>query len=244
MSSALNGIIGGVTSIFTGREAQEMGHDIANAYASGVRGIKSAGKGLQDFYDPFTTAAEPTYQRLYDLILGGDYSQFQGSPGYQFAQDEAQKAIERSASARGDIVSGRTLKELDERSQQIANQEFGNYLSQLGGLFGTSFGIGEQKANVPLMTQQLITPMQVNEQGYRGQGNIARTASIGQGLGQINAGFQQSGRDLLNVMTGGMGGFSPAPSSPTFQGGFGGYGGIPFGGFSGATGVSNPYAMY
>lgn len=180
-------LIGGVTSIFTGGESQEMGEDLYNSAMRGVQRFEGAGRQKENFLEPFTTAAEPAYQALYDLILGGDYSQFQESPGYQFAQDEAQKATERSAAARGGLVSGRTLKELDERSQQVANQQFQNYLGNLGGLFGTSFSAGEAKSNVPFEVAAQTTPLDIYSQQAMGEGNIARVAGLGSGIGQIGS---------------------------------------------------------
>ena len=47
-------------------------------------------------------------------------------PGVQFRQDEARKALEGSAAARGDLLSGQNLKALQSRSQDLASQEYGN----------------------------------------------------------------------------------------------------------------------
>ena len=65
---------------------------------------------------------------------GRDFSEFYKSPGYQFRQEEGQKAVERSAAARGSLQSGATMKELQRFSQGLASSEFGNYMSQLSGL--------------------------------------------------------------------------------------------------------------
>ena len=46
-------------------------------------------------------------------------------PGYQFRMDEARKALEGSAAARGDLLSGGNLKALQSRSQDLASQEYG-----------------------------------------------------------------------------------------------------------------------
>ena len=46
-------------------------------------------------------------------------------PGYQFRQDEARKALEGSAAARGALLSGGNLKALQSRSQDLASQEYG-----------------------------------------------------------------------------------------------------------------------
>jgi hypothetical protein len=47
-------------------------------------------------------------------------------PGYQFRQDEARRALEASALARGSGMSGATLSALGRQSQELASQEYGN----------------------------------------------------------------------------------------------------------------------
>lgn len=66
--------------------------------------------GLQnhDFQRDFTTA------------------DFQADPGYAFRMAEGQKAIERSAAARGGLNSGATLKALTTYSQGVASDEYNN----------------------------------------------------------------------------------------------------------------------
>ena len=60
MGETFKGIVGGVTDIFTGREAQEGAEDVLNATIRGREAIGAAGKELREFYDPFTEAAEPS----------------------------------------------------------------------------------------------------------------------------------------------------------------------------------------
>jgi hypothetical protein len=62
----------------------------------------------------------------------GDYTRdfgmkdFQADPGYAFRMSEGQKAIERSAAARGGLNSGATMKALDRFSQGTASDEYNN----------------------------------------------------------------------------------------------------------------------
>lgn len=64
---------------------------------------------------------------------GYEYQGFQETPGYQFALDQGQAAIDGSAAARGNVFSGATLKAQQEYGQGLANQEYGNYLNRLTG---------------------------------------------------------------------------------------------------------------
>jgi hypothetical protein len=68
---------------------------------------------------------------LNKLIGASDYTpfgmdQFQADPGYAFRLGEGQKAIERSASARGMQLSGSMLKGLTNYGQGAASQEYNN----------------------------------------------------------------------------------------------------------------------
>ena len=65
------------------------------------------------------TRQEPCRRSQAQELLAND-------PGVQFRQDEARKALEGSAAARGDLLSGGNLKALQSRSQDLASQEYGN----------------------------------------------------------------------------------------------------------------------
>lgn len=74
---------------------------------------------------------------------GGDYGAFgsgrfsmptladlRGSPGYQFARDEGLKAIERSAAAKGTLLTGGTLKALAGYGTGLADQTYGQHFDR------------------------------------------------------------------------------------------------------------------
>jgi hypothetical protein len=52
--------------------------------------------------------------------------QFQADPGYAFRLSEGMKALERSAAARGGLLSGATLKGVQRYGQDMASQEYQN----------------------------------------------------------------------------------------------------------------------
>lgn len=79
-------------------------------------------------YEPWRQAG---IGALNKLIGASDYTpfgmdQFQADPGYAFRLGEGQKAIERSAAARGMQLSGSTLKGLTNYAQGAASQEYQN----------------------------------------------------------------------------------------------------------------------
>lgn len=72
-------------------------------------------------------------------LQGGDqgkqaYQAFQNSTGFQSQMKAGQDAITSSASAKGLLNSGATLKGLTEFGQNLGKQSFENFLSQLGGV--------------------------------------------------------------------------------------------------------------
>jgi hypothetical protein len=53
-------------------------------------------------------------------------SQFQADPGYAFRLSEGQKALDRSAAARGGLISGNALKAASRYGQEMGSQEYTN----------------------------------------------------------------------------------------------------------------------
>lgn len=86
--------------------------------------------------------------RLKNILLGGDMSQAQLDPGYEFRLREGNKAIERAAIASGGFGSGANLKELTRYGQDYASQEFNNVLNRLSILSNMGSAANVNYANV------------------------------------------------------------------------------------------------
>jgi hypothetical protein len=81
-------------------------------------------KRQQPFYDVGVNA-------LPELVQASKYTpfsmaQFQADPGYQFRLSEGTKALERSAAARGGLISGGALKAAQRYGQDMASNEYTN----------------------------------------------------------------------------------------------------------------------
>lgn len=77
---------------------------------------------------PWQEAGEQALNKLIPLT---DYTpfgmdQFQADPGYAFRLSEGMKGLERSAAARGGLLSGATLKGIQRYGQDMASQEYTN----------------------------------------------------------------------------------------------------------------------
>lgn len=85
----------------------------------------------------FATREEAEAYAKANATGGTAYGGYQASPGYQFQLEQGQDSINALAGARGGLVSGRTLQDLSTFNQGVANQDFWNYMSRLGGLVDT-----------------------------------------------------------------------------------------------------------
>jgi len=66
---------------------------------------------------------------LYGMIQQGP-GKFEKSPGYEFRMQEGQKALERSAAARGRLDSGATMKAITKYGQDYASNEYDKFLAR------------------------------------------------------------------------------------------------------------------
>ena len=122
--------------------------------------------------------------------------QFQQDPGYAFRQSEGMKALERSAAARGNLLSGSTMKGIQRFGQDLASQEYqnafnryqverANRLNPLQSLMGS----GQSSANVLTgaagnLGQGLAQTEMAAGQG-RASGYIGASNALNQALGGI-----------------------------------------------------------
>lgn len=81
-----------------------------------------------ELQEPWRKAGEAALNKLIPLTeyQKFDLSKFQADPGYAFRLSEGQKALERSAAARGGLLSGATGKALTRYGQEMGSQEYTN----------------------------------------------------------------------------------------------------------------------
>jgi hypothetical protein len=235
--------------------------------AAGYMGAQAAGKAAkvqasaanraadlqQQQFERQVELQEPWRQAgitaLNKLIPLSDYTpfgmdQFQQDPGYAFRLAEGQKALERSAAARGGLLSGAAMKGATRFGQEMGSQEYTNAfnryqteraarLQPLQSLAGvgqtTAQQIGEAGARTASITGDLMTSgAAARATGYMGGANALSNA-LGQGMNfyqnqQRNAIFQ----NMMNPPSaGGSSGYSYTPTasydwSPNYTLGTGG----------------------
>jgi hypothetical protein len=143
--------------------------------------------------------------------------QFQADPGYAFRMSEGMKGLERSAAARGGLLSGATLKGIQRYGQDLGSQEYMNAfnryqternarlnpLQSLAGMGQTSTNVlGAAGQNYATNAGQALgAAAQARASGYMGGAN-ALTGALGQ---YMNYNQQQQQNALLQQAIGNSG---------------------------------------
>lgn len=118
----------------------------------------------------------------YDSSWVGDWEYESSSPSYGYRFDEGQRALERSAAARGDLFSGGTGRELTRYGQDYASNEWEKDWRRLSELYGGGSATGD--------TINIATGFgQQAGQNIIGAGNARATGYLNQGNAQA-AGYQ------------------------------------------------------
>lgn len=130
----------------------------------------------RDDMQPWRLAGVGGLQGLQSLL--NDPSSIQNSPAFQFRMAEGQKALERSAAARGGLAGGGFMKGLARYSQGLASEEYGNQYNRLANLAGmgqsTAQNLGALGANYANSMSNLY--------GAKGNAQAAGQQAIGQGI--------------------------------------------------------------
>ena len=157
----------------------------------------------QKLQAPFREAGLTAQNKLLDYLglspgAGGKYAKdfsmadFQQDPGYAFRLSEGTKALDRTAAARGGLLSGSTLKGAQRFGQDLASQEYtnafnryqvnrSNQINPLQSLLGS----GQSATNVLGSAGQNYA----NQAGeaYMGAGNARASGYIGSANAMSNA---------------------------------------------------------
>ena len=114
-------LFGGETALDT-----EFGQNVANTQL--YQGIEndSLVQSIQDRQLAGGSLAEDERFRFaQDTAIAGDT--FETSPGYEFAVEQSNRALDRQLSRGGGNIGGRAVLEAQRRAQGLANQEYYNY---------------------------------------------------------------------------------------------------------------------
>jgi hypothetical protein len=127
-------------------------------------------------YEPFTT------------------DKFQADPGYAFRLSEGQKALERSAAARGGLLSGGTGKALQRFGQEMGSQEYTN-----------AFNRYQAERQARLGPLQSLTGMGQSTGQQISQAGQQMASNVGDAMGSAAAARASGYVGQANALTGGLG---------------------------------------
>ena len=131
-------LLGGAAAARGATQAAETGAASADRSAALQKEMFDLQRAGQE---PYRQAGLTGQNRLMELLgLGGDtgaagygkygrdfsMADYQADPGYAFRLGEGQKALERSAAARGGLISGGALKAATRYGQDMGSQEYQN----------------------------------------------------------------------------------------------------------------------
>jgi hypothetical protein len=161
--------------------------------------------------EPWRKAGEQALNKLIPLT---DYqtfgmNQFQADPGYGFRMSEGMRALERSAAARGGLLSGSTLKGIQRFGQDLASQEYTNAfnryqteraarLQPLQSLAGVGQTTAQQLGQAGMQAAQNIGETQMSGAAARASGYVGGANALTQGLGTY-LNYSQ-GQNMLNAL--------------------------------------------
>ena len=243
MPDPITGTMAAVTvgSAYFGSQASKSAANTqANAAAQASDAQRAIFERQVELQEPFREAGLKGQNRLMELLglsenkkapgygkyatAEFDMKKFKADPGYAFRMSEGMKALERSAAARGGLLSGATLKGTQRFGQDLASQEYQNAFNRfqaeragtlnpfqaLSGTAQTSANVLGQQAGAygNAMASNIIGAGNAQAAGQIGQAN-AIASGVGQGIN-----FYQNQQLLNRLPT-----YSTTPTGPTLLAG-------------------------
>ena len=207
--------IGAAASLAGGAIAASGSKKAANTQAAAAQQAEQTQRDMFErqlaLQEPFRQGGITAQQQLMQLLgIGGDANaegygsmarpfgqkDFEQDPGYAFRQSEGMRALERSASARGGLLSGGTLKGIQRFGQDLASQEYGNAfnrfqieraarLNPLQSLMGSGQSAANMMTSAAGQAGQGIAGAQLGQGQARASGYVGQANALGGALGSI-----------------------------------------------------------
>jgi hypothetical protein len=207
-----------------------LGSNASGRAADVQAGASDRSVALQEkMYNENVARQKPFYDvgvnALSDLVNASKYTnfgmqQFQQDPGYAFRLKEGQQALDRSAAARGGLISGGALKAAQRYGQEMGSQEYMNAFNRyqteraarLNPLQSLT-GMAQTTANTLGTAGQ---NMATNVGEAIGSGAAARASGYVGGANALTSGLgtylnYRQGNNMVNALQRGGGGY-PAPA--------------------------------
>lgn len=232
-------VLGAGSSAIASSKAAKAQKQAADQSAAVQREMFERQVALQE---PFRQGGMTAQNQILQLLgIGGDANapgygsmakpfgmdQFQQDPGYAFRQSEGMKALERSAAARGGLLSGSTMKGIQRFGQDLASQEYQNAfnryqveraarLNPLQSLMGSGQSSANTLTGAAGSLGQGLSQAELAGGAARASGYVGASNALNQALSGVTNYYTQ--KPLINAMSNyyntgasaGSAGFSPS----------------------------------
>lgn len=208
LAKVAGSVLGGIIS---NKGSSKAADTQAKAAAEGQEQAYKIFQEQKELQEPFRQAGLTAQNKLLELLgLGGnvdssgygsamkDFSMedFQTDPGYQFRLSEGMKALENSASARGNLLSGNQLKAITRYGQNVASDEYGrsydrfqinrsNKLRPLQSLTGASQTTANTISNNLSNYGDKSNTAIMDTANARASGYVGRSNAINESIGEV-----------------------------------------------------------
>ena len=215
MSFVTAALIGGGATLASGLMGAQAAKDSAKIQAKSADRVTALQREMfekqLEMQKPWQEAGEQALNKLIPLT---DYTafgmdQFQADPGYAFRLSEGMKGLERSAAARGGLLSGATLKGIQRYGQDMASQEYTNAFNRYQAERQARLGPLQSLAGVGQTATQQIGQAGQNYAANAGEAMMSGAAARASGYmgganalsGALNTGLNfYQGQQMMNRM--------------------------------------------
>ena len=228
-ASAVAGLAGSAMSSSASKSAANTQSDAANR-ASDLQ--MQQFQQMQQNLQPYMQLGSSTIPMLQQMLSGNRLNtpfsfnptmeQLEQTPGYQFTQQQGNKALDNAMAAKGLSVSGAQLKGLDQYNTGLASQTFQQQYQNALQNFNTNYGQAADQYNraAGLVGLGQNAAAGVGNAGIQTGSNIGNTLTSGANAlaaGQIGS---------ANAINGGLSGLGSSGLLYSMLNGGGGFGGI------------------
>jgi len=178
------GIIAGVTGQTSADAAKRAAKTQAKSYEGAIGEQARQFDTMLELTAPWRqagTQALGTYQNALQNPTQS-YNAFTKTPAYTMPLAEGQRAIDRSAAARGNLLSGGTLRAATRYGENYASGQYGNYLDRLAGLSGVGYGASSQAGQNALQTGTNVGNLLIGQGNARASGYTNAANAKQQGI--------------------------------------------------------------
>lgn len=201
IDALLNNAQGMGASALTGAQGQQI-----SALGQGYNTARNDFTQARAQYDPFTEQGLSAWGMLGNATgLNGAEGNaaatgtFQASPGYQYNVNQAMDQTARGAAATGQLLGGNTLTALQDRANNLANQEFGNWFNRTQGLSDVGFNAAGAQAGIDQGQGKLAYGYGSDQSGVYGD-TASRLAGLYTGIaGQRANALSNLGSQLIGA---------------------------------------------